>query len=173
MHQSSLSLPLSYRYSIVSASFVENTILPLLYVFVKNLAHICIALLLESLFCYICFLPIARCLYYCIFMEIDDMTEFINGLKKYIVKDTVTVLEDGKYKLIIRYTADANVDDYVLYVNGKRIGSLDLSKTSDMSAWKRVGVAIDLKAGRNKIELKSQSVPSANLYIDNFTVSKK
>lgn len=64
----SLSLSRTYRYSIVPASFVGNTILLLLYVFVKNLAHICIGLLLESLFYYICFIPIARCLYYCIFM---------------------------------------------------------------------------------------------------------
>lgn len=89
------------------------------------------------------------------------------------VKDTVTVLEDGSYNLIIRYTADADVDAYVLYVNGKKIGSLSLSKTSNMSSWKKVAVIVSLKAGENKIELKAASAPSANLYIDNFTVSKK
>ncbi|MBQ8624086.1 MAG: glycosyl hydrolase [Oscillospiraceae bacterium] len=89
------------------------------------------------------------------------------------VKDIATIIKSGEYKLVIRYVSDADVDDYVLYINGTKIGSIPLDKTSNMSSWKKVAITVDLKGGENKIELKSNGSASANVYIDNITVAKK
>lgn len=84
------------------------------------------------------------------------------------VRDTVNIPSDGEYTLKLRYTADADVKNIDLYINRTKTQTLNLGKTSSMSAWNDCTATVTLSAGTNTIELKASSAPSGNVYIDNF-----
>lgn len=87
------------------------------------------------------------------------------------VKDTVHMQNAGEYELNIRYTADADTDDFDLYVNGEKSQALTFKKTSSMSTWTNCTVSIVLTEGDNTIEIKASSAASGNVYIDNFKLT--
>lgn len=81
-------------------------------------------------------------------------------------KDTVSVLEDGSHSLTLRYSCsnDVKLD---LYINGSRVGSVKLAKTS---GWSRGKMTVKLKAGENTVEFRAVNALSSKLYLDNMTV---
>jgi hypothetical protein len=88
------------------------------------------------------------------------------------IRDTVTVLKAGSYKLDIRYTCSGgSVSTTYLSVNGKRITSLVLSKTASDSDWSVISKTIDLKAGNNSIAILAASAASYGVTFDNIVLT--
>ena len=86
------------------------------------------------------------------------------------VKDTVNTTKAGSFKWTLRYSAVADIKTVDLYVNGSKIKTLSLPKTSGYSDWKTITETINLKAGNNTIELKANATLPSSLYLDNFRV---
>lgn len=86
------------------------------------------------------------------------------------VRDTVKTAKAGKFDLTVRYSATADINNVDLYVNGSKIKTLSMPKGSSYSDWKTVTQSVDLKAGENKIELRSNAALAGSLYLDCFTV---
>lgn len=86
------------------------------------------------------------------------------------VKDTVTNKTAGTANMTLRYSADADINNVDLYVNGEKVTTLSLPKGESLSDWKTVEQEISLKEGDNKIELKASSALTGNLYLDNFVI---
>lgn len=86
------------------------------------------------------------------------------------VRDTVSTTKAGKFDLTLRYSATSDINNVDLYVNGSKVKTLSMPKGSSYSDWKTVTQSIDLKAGDNKIELKSNAALAGSLYLDCFTV---
>ncbi len=83
------------------------------------------------------------------------------------VRDTVTSLENGTYELGIRYAVtEADVDGLAVYVNGKKAGSLSLTKTSSTSDWQEVKLNVNLKEGENTVEIKANKDLAGSVYLD-------
>lgn len=83
------------------------------------------------------------------------------------LRDTVNTLESGKYNLSIRYAlANSDVSKMALYVNGKKVGKLDLTKTGSTSDWALCTKEVSLKAGANTVELRSTGELEDTLYLD-------
>ena len=86
------------------------------------------------------------------------------------VKDTVHTNKAGQFTMKLRYSSQSDIDQVDLYVNGTKQETMHLSNTYGYSNWKTYEKTINLKAGDNKIEFKSNSALPSSLYIDNFTV---
>ena len=86
------------------------------------------------------------------------------------VKDTVHTDKAGQFTMKLRYSSQSDIDQVDLYVNGNKQETMHLSNTYGYSNWKTYEKKINLKAGDNKIEFKSNSALPSSLYIDNFTV---
>ena len=86
------------------------------------------------------------------------------------VKDTVYTQKDGEYKFTLRYSATSDINNVDLYVNGSKVKTLSMSKSSSYSDWKTITENINLKSEDNKIELKANAALPVSLYIDNFTL---
>lgn len=86
------------------------------------------------------------------------------------VRDTVSTTKAGKFDLTLRYSATSDINNVDLYVNGSKVKTLSMPKGSSYSDWKTVTQSIDLKAGDNQVELKSNAALAGSLYLDCFTV---
>ncbi len=86
------------------------------------------------------------------------------------VRDTVTVLKAGTYRLETRYSnADANRSNIHLYVNGVDTATPAFAITTSYSDWSVDTQTITLDAGENTIEFKAAGT-GANVYFDNIIV---
>ena len=87
------------------------------------------------------------------------------------VRDTVSVLEDGIYRLETRYAVTgANVNTIDLNVNGTKVATLALTQTANLSDWTINRQDIFLNAGENTIELRANAASAAAIYFDNMVV---
>ncbi len=88
------------------------------------------------------------------------------------VLDHVSVLEDGKYTLTLRYSSpDASISKLNLYVNGKKVSSPSLGKTSSASDWQEYTIEVKLNKGDNTVELKATGELQGALYLDCMIIS--
>lgn len=87
-------------------------------------------------------------------------------------RDTVNTLESGKYNLSVRYAlANADVSKIALYVNGKKVTKLSLTKTGSTSDWALCTNEVSLKEGANVVELRSTGELEDTLYLDCMILS--
>lgn len=86
------------------------------------------------------------------------------------VRDTVTTLQSGTYKLNLRYAVTSSNNKLDLYVNGSKAATLSLNQTSSLSNWATCTQQITLNKGQNTIELKAASTLGSSLYLDNFVI---
>lgn len=87
------------------------------------------------------------------------------------VRDTVTVLEAGDYKLQTRYSlAGPSVNSINLYVNGVNLGPQSFANTGSNSNWAVGEVTIPLVAGDNTIEFRAGALSLGSVYFDNIVV---
>jgi hypothetical protein len=87
------------------------------------------------------------------------------------VRDAVTVLRSGSYRLETRYSVTgANVGTIDLYVNGARVSSPLFTQTSSYSDWAVNKQNITLNAGANVIEYRANATGASSVYFDNFVV---
>lgn len=68
--------------------------------------------------------------------------------------------------------ADASVNNIDLYVNGNKVATPLFVQTTTNSDWATDQQAINLNAGKNIIEFRSNGTRSSNLYFDNIVISK-
>lgn len=81
------------------------------------------------------------------------------------VKDTVTVTSSGTYTLNIRYLLEnSDVSGLTLYVNNRKVSTLDLTSTG--SDWEYYTVDVSLKSGENTVTLTATSELQDTLYLD-------
>ncbi|MBN2785582.1 MAG: carbohydrate-binding protein [Pontiellaceae bacterium] len=86
------------------------------------------------------------------------------------VRDTVTVLKAGTYRIETRYSnAGGNRSNIHLYVNGVDAATPVFANTGSYSSWQNVDEEIILNAGENTIEFKAAGT-GANVYFDNIVV---
>jgi len=88
------------------------------------------------------------------------------------VRDTVNVLKNGIYNLMVRYSALGNVSTVDLYVNGVKVGTPTFTSTATESNWAVLTQSINLNAGNNVIMLKANAAGAHNINIDNFVVTQ-
>ena len=90
------------------------------------------------------------------------------------VRDSVTVLSAGAYRLETRYAVvGANVGGIDLYVNGAKIASPIFPQTPSLSNWAVLRNDVTLNAGSNTIEFRATATRAASLYFDNIVVVPK
>ena len=88
------------------------------------------------------------------------------------VKDEISVLRKGSYSFELRYSlASGSSAEVDLYINGKKSGSLTLSKTGSTSKWAVKTATVDLKSGSNTFELKVKKASSGMVYLDSVVIS--
>ena len=88
------------------------------------------------------------------------------------VKDEISVLSKGSYSFELRYSlASGSSAEVDLYINGKKSGSLRLSKTGSTSKWAVKTATVDLKSGSNTFELKVKKASSGMVYLDSVVIS--
>lgn len=88
------------------------------------------------------------------------------------VRDTVTVLKDGDYRLQTRYSlTGANVNSIDLYVNGINLGAPSFVQTGSYSTWSVAEVTIPLNAGANTIEFRARATAPSSVYFDNIVLA--
>ena len=74
------------------------------------------------------------------------------------VRDSVSVLKAGAYRLEIRYAVTgADITSVDLYVNGARIGTPAFTRTPTLSDWAVLEQTISLNAGANTVEFRATS----------------
>lgn len=89
------------------------------------------------------------------------------------VRDTVTALRTGEYKLITKYSVSGgDVKTFDLYVNGTRVGTPTFTKTATESDWTYFEQTIELNAGENVVEFKAKSAGLNSLNIDNIVINQ-
>lgn len=90
------------------------------------------------------------------------------------VRQTVSVNEDGRYAVRVRYCSpSATVRTVVLRVDGVDISSPEFTVTGGgNSSWNTVSVPVSLKKGKNRIELKATDSPAGELYFDYIIIEK-
>jgi len=86
------------------------------------------------------------------------------------IRDRVTVLNEGTYKLKTRYTVTGNVNTIDLYVNGIKTDTPEFIKTDSLSAWGVKSQMVDLKSGVNTIEYKANATGANTIYFDNIVI---
>jgi fibronectin type 3 domain-containing protein len=88
------------------------------------------------------------------------------------VRDTVTVLKDGNYRLQTRYSlTGSNVNTIDLYVNGVNLGAPTFAQTGSYSNWSVAEVTIPLSAGANTVEFRARATAPSSVYFDNIVVA--
>ena len=81
-------------------------------------------------------------------------------------RDSVMIYRPGEYKLSLRYRAGGG--NAVIYVNGKKAGTVELNDTD--GEWDISELEVKLKKGENTVEIKiAEDLPS-KLYVDCFTL---
>ncbi|WP_297098613.1 glycoside hydrolase family 98 domain-containing protein [uncultured Draconibacterium sp.] len=89
------------------------------------------------------------------------------------VRDTVTALRAGKYKLITKYSVSGgDVNTLDLYVNGSKISTPTFTKTATESDWAYLEQTVELSAGKNAIEFRANAGSSYSLNFDNFVITQ-
>ncbi len=89
------------------------------------------------------------------------------------VRDTVSILKKGSYKLQIRYMVPlGDVNSLDLYVNDSKISTPIFVKTASNGDWGIYTQYITLQEGYNSIMLKANKGGSYTMALDNFVVSK-
>jgi hypothetical protein len=88
------------------------------------------------------------------------------------LRDTVSVLKKGSYKLQIRYmVTSGDVNSLDLYVNDSKISTPTFVKTASSGEWGIYTQYVVLDEGYNKVMLKSNKAATYTMYLDNFVVS--
>ncbi len=88
------------------------------------------------------------------------------------VRDTVTVIRDGQYQLLTKYsTPSGDVTSIDLYVNGSKVATPTFTGTYNTSVWKVNTQLISLNAGKNIIEFKANAT-GKNIVFDNIVVTQ-
>ncbi len=105
--------------------------------------------------------------------KVDNYTGqgYVDVSAKGSLKDTFVVNESGEYSLNVKYSAEKSPSDIVVYVNGFKISTLELSSTGDVSKWKTASCNVKLRERTNTVELRAKSKSSKELYIDNVIIS--
>ena len=88
------------------------------------------------------------------------------------VRDTVNVLKNGVYNLMVKYSALGIVTTVDLYVNGVKVATPIFSPTATESDWAVLTQKINLNAGNNVVMLMANATGSYNVNIDNFVISQ-
>ena len=93
-----------------------------------------------------------------------------NGAK---LRDHIRIDEAGRYKMTIRYLApEEEVDRVNITVNGKVVArNVKFPKTDESNTWAETSVEFDLPEGVNELIFSSTKKQTANLYLDNFTLT--
>lgn len=87
------------------------------------------------------------------------------------VRDYVTVLKSGTYRLETRYSVTGgNVSTIDLYVNGSIAASPTFTQTATYSDWAIHKQNINLNAGANTIEFRARAAGARSIYFDNMVV---
>ncbi len=87
------------------------------------------------------------------------------------VRDAVTVLKTGTYRLETRYSVEGgNRGGIDLYVNGVRISEMVFPQTPSFSDWAIHSQLIPLNAGGNTIELRATTTGPRTIYFDSIRV---
>lgn len=87
------------------------------------------------------------------------------------VRDTVTVLGAGTYKLQTRYAVTTgSIGTIDLYVNGTKVADPVFNPTPTLSDWAILEQSIALNAGSNSIEFRATASGAGSLYLDGITV---
>jgi hypothetical protein len=88
------------------------------------------------------------------------------------VRDSVTVLKRGVYKLQTRYSVvGGNVGTIDLYVNGAKVATPVFTSTPTQSDWGINTQNITLNAGSNAIIFKASTAAPYSVFIDNIVIS--
>lgn len=88
------------------------------------------------------------------------------------VRDSITVLTAGTYRLETRYAVTGLITNTVdLYVNGTKVGTPNFTPTATLSDWAIQKQDISLNAGANTIEFRGNAVRASSLYFDSFVVT--
>jgi len=88
------------------------------------------------------------------------------------VRDTVTVIRDGQYQLLTRYsTSGSDVNTIDLYVNGSKVATPLFAGTSNTSVWKLNTQLVSLNAGKNVIEFTANAT-GKDIVFDNIVVTQ-
>ncbi len=88
------------------------------------------------------------------------------------VRDTISVERTGMYKLITKYaifSANLALD---LYVNGMQQSSPVFAKTSTADYWGYHTETVELRKGKNILELRAKAGTNYNFFIDNIVVEE-
>ncbi len=87
------------------------------------------------------------------------------------VRDIVTVLNGGTYRLETRYSnPNGTVNTIDLYVNGAKVADLSFPQTASYSNWGVNVQNISLNAGANTIEFRAGATAPGSVYFDNFVI---
>ncbi len=87
------------------------------------------------------------------------------------VRDTVSVLKAGTYRLETRYSVTgSDVQTVDLYVNEAKVSTPLFQKTDTLSDWKISTQDIVLDAGENTIEMKASAAAPSSLFLDAIVV---
>lgn len=87
------------------------------------------------------------------------------------IRDTVSVLVSGNYRLETRYAVTgADIGTVDLYVNGQKVSTPAFNRTPTLSEWAVQTVEIALNAGFNTIEFRSSVARPSSLYFDSIVV---
>ena len=88
------------------------------------------------------------------------------------VRDAVTVLKSGTYKLQTKYAVTgANISTIDLYVNGAKVATPTFTATATLSNWATFKTNITLNVGTNSIEFKANATAASALYFDNMVIT--
>jgi hypothetical protein len=89
------------------------------------------------------------------------------------VRDTVSVLENGIYKLQTRYSAATGTLTTIdLYVNGAKVATPVFTQTASESDWTVNTQYITLNTGNNSIVFQANAAGAYDIIFDNIIVSK-
>lgn len=97
--------------------------------------------------------------------------QFGNGSTS-AVRDSVTVLKPGIYRLDTRYAVTgADITSVDLYVNGSKVATPTFTQTATLSDWAVLSQNVNLNAGANTIEYRANATRTNSLYFDNIVVT--
>lgn len=87
------------------------------------------------------------------------------------VRDSVTVLKSGTYKLQTRYAVTgADISTIDLYVNDVKAATPTFTQTATLSDWSVLETDIALNAGTNTVEFKANATAASSVYFDNIVI---
>ena len=89
------------------------------------------------------------------------------------VRDTITVLKSGKYRVKIKYSAaTGDVRIIRFYVNGQHIYTPLFPKTNSESDWAYKTMYVNLNAGKNVLMLGAYTTGTYALSLDHFIIER-